>query len=209
MKIEKLKMIQGSVIGTVLLLFVSVPTAFAHVIVNPKQVGVAASQEFIMSVPTEKDNPTIGIRLIIPDELKMVTPNVKAGWTINEVKKGTGDTAAVTEINWSGGSIPAGQRDDFLFQAQVPAKEVTLQWKAYQIYQDGSVVAWDHAPSKDPTDDAAPPPYSTTKVVNDLTVTPVPTMDRANSIQWLMVISEGALALSIIAIGMQLLRRKS
>lgn len=147
----------------------SATAAFAHVIVYPNHVGVAATQEFSMAVPTEKDNSTVAIKLLIPDGLQMVVPNAKAGWTIAVKKNGTGDTAPVTEIDWTGGSIPVGQRDDFLFQAQVPAKETTLQWKAYQTYQDGSVVAWDHAPSKDPTDDSAPPPYSTTKIVNDLT----------------------------------------
>src|SRR5258708_680758 len=86
--------------------------AFAHVIVHPSQAGVAAFQEFSMSVPTEKDNPTVGIKLLIPDGLQMVTPNVKAGWTITVKKNGTGDTAPVTEIDWTGGSIPSGQRDE-------------------------------------------------------------------------------------------------
>lgn len=148
----------------------TVAPAFAHVIVHPNQVGVAAFQEFTMSVPTEKDNPTVAVKLLIPDGLNMVTPNVKAGWTITVKKQGDGEDAKVTEIDWTGGSIPADQRDDFIFQAQVPAKETTLNWKAYQTYSDGTVVAWDHDPklSKGPDDDSAPPPYSTTKVVNDL-----------------------------------------
>lgn len=150
-------------------LFIFAVPAFAHVIITPHTVGIAATQEFSMAVPTEKDNPTVAIKLLIPDGLQMVVPNAKAGWTINVIKKSSGDTAPVTEIDWTGGSIPVGQRDDFLFQAQVPPKETTLKWKAYQTYQDGSVIAWDHAPGKNPEDDSAPPPYSTTTVINDLT----------------------------------------
>lgn len=165
--IKKIITLFTSVIGMLLL---TVTPAFAHVIVHPATVGVAAFQEFTMSVPTEKDNPTVAIRLLIPDGLKMVTPNVKPGWTINVVKTGSDDDAKVTEIDWTDGSIPSGERDDFVFQAQVPAKETTLNWKAYQTYEDGSVVAWDHDPklSKGPDDDSAPPPYSTTKIINDL-----------------------------------------
>lgn len=166
--IKKIITIHTSIVT---LLFVGVVPVFAHVIVHPSQVGIAAIQEFSMSVPTEKDNPTVGIKLLIPDGLQMVSPNVKPGWTINVVRNGSGEDAKVTEIDWTGGSIPPEQRDDFLFQAQVPAQETSLHWKAYQTYSDGSVVAWDHDPklSKGADDDSAPPPYSQTKVVNDLT----------------------------------------
>ncbi|HSW88856.1 MAG TPA: YcnI family protein [Candidatus Saccharimonadales bacterium] len=191
-------------------LFMFAAPAFAHVIVRPKQVGVAAWQEFTMSVPTEKDNSTVGVKLLIPNGLVNVSPNVKAGWTINEVKTGSGEDAKVTEIDWTGGNIPAGQRDDFLFQTQVPAKETTLKWKAYQTYQDGSVVAWDHAPSKNPEDDAAPPPYSQTKIVNDLTgsgANTSPTSPSQNA-KLPMELSIIAIALSAAAIGIAL-RKKS
>jgi uncharacterized protein YcnI len=165
--IKKTIAILSSLIATLTL---TMTPTFAHVIVHPSSVGVAAFQEFSMSVPTEKDNPTVGLKLLIPDGLNMITPNVKAGWTITLKKHGSGDDAQVTEIDWTGGSIPPGQRDDFYFQAQVPAKETTINWKAYQTYQDGSMIAWDHDPklSKGPDDDTAPPPYSTTKIINDL-----------------------------------------
>ncbi|MGH7203098.1 MAG: YcnI family protein [Candidatus Levyibacteriota bacterium] len=203
--------------------FAVVP-AFAHVIVHPSQVGVAAYQEFTMSVPTEKDNPTVAIKLMIPSGLKSVTPNVKPGWTIDVKKQGNGDDAKVTEIDWTGGSIPSDQRDDFLFQAQVPSKATTLDWKAYQTYSDGSVVSWDHDPklSKGADDDSAPPPYSTTKVVNDLTGSSEEGMSMSNDMDtshvsdknseteltWLLCISGIALILSIVALGMQTVKRK-
>lgn len=204
---------------SVLSLFVFAFPAFAHVIVTPKQVGVAATQEFSMAVPAEKGN-TIAIRLLIPDGVQSVMPNVKAGWTITVKKNGTGDNAPVTEIDWTGGSIPQGQRDDFLFQAQVPAKEATLQWKAYQTYQDGTVVAWDHAPSSNPEDDSAPPPYSQTKIVNDLTGSGAtgPTMtknnpptimgDSSKKAMFPLGLGGGAIAISVIAL-IVALRKKS
>lgn len=51
----------------------------------------------------------------------------------------------------------------------MPAKETTLKWKAYQMFQDGSTTAWVHSPTSNPDDDSAPPPYSQTRVINDLT----------------------------------------
>lgn len=149
----------------------NVGIASAHVVVKPAEAGIASFQTFTTSVPNEKDVAIIKIRLTVPDGLKSISPTVKPGWTINEVKDGSGDNAVVKEITWSGGSVPAGQRDDFTFGAQVQAKPTTIQWKAYQTYADGSEVSWDQKPngSDDSTGDKGP--YSETKVINDLTQT--------------------------------------
>lgn len=151
--------------------------AFAHVVVKPAQVATASFQTFTTGVPNEKDMDITGLRLVIPAGLNYVSPTVKPGWTI-ETKKDGGN---VTEITWSGGSVPAGQRDDFTFGAQAPAKTTTLAWKAYQTYADGSTVAWDQKPDSTDSEDGSP--YSETKVVNDLTPakTETPTADTGTA----------------------------
>lgn len=157
-------------IKIVLFLLVSVltfvNTVSAHVVVRPKEVAVAAFQTFTIGVPNEKDIPTVAVRLIIPEGLKYVSPNVKSGWKIDIKREGEGEEARVTEISWTGGAIPTGQRDDFLFSAQAPSEETNLQWKAYQTYQNGETVAWDQKPGEE-TEDVTP--YSETSVINDLT----------------------------------------
>lgn len=142
-------------------------TIFAHVAVLPNTVGVGSSQTFDIGVPSELDQPTVGLRLVLPSGLEEVTPNVKPGWTIDIKKSGTGDAAKVTEIDWTAGSVPAGQRDDFLFRAQVPSSVTTLNWKAYQTYQDGTIVSWDATPGT-AEKEGVQGPYSQTKVVDDL-----------------------------------------
>jgi uncharacterized protein YcnI len=140
--------------------------AFAHVVVTPNQVGVAKFQTFNIGVPSEEDKskaPTVEVRLVMADGLKEVTPTLKPGWTVTTKKNGDD----VTEIDWKGGSVPTGFRDDFTFSAQVPASAATLQWKAYQTYQDGVVVSWDQDPSTIASGQEGTP-YSTTNVVNDL-----------------------------------------
>jgi uncharacterized protein YcnI len=150
--------------------FLMATSASAHVVVKPSEVNVATFQSFSIGVPVEKDMPTVGVRLVLPQGLSYVTPNVKSGWKI-AIKK---DGESVTEINWTGGSIPTGQRDDFTFSAKVPATETSLQWKAYQTYQDGTVISWDADPSAqsknaDGKDDFSKSgPFSTTQVINDL-----------------------------------------
>jgi len=110
-------------------------------------------------------------------------PVVKPGWTISTKTVKVGETEKVSEIIWSGGSIPVGQRDEFSFSAKSPASEATVQWKAYQTYSNGVIVAWDQSPEElKKTEEAkasssgehkeeehATGPYSETKIINDLT----------------------------------------
>lgn len=150
-----------------LIILPSLKKADAHVVVKPNEVGIGTFQTFTVSVPNEKDQPVTGLRLLIPASLKSVTPTVKNGWTITADKQ----NEHVREIEWTGGMIPAGQRDDFSFSTKVPDETATLLWKAYQTYQDGAVVSWDKEPEKthdENEEDENTGPYSTTLVVDDL-----------------------------------------
>ena len=182
---------------SILLAVVIMPAiASAHVVVKPEQVGIGAFQTFMTGVPNEKDIPVTGLKLSIPAGLNYVTPNVKPGWDVNVVK--SGDT--VTEIDWTNGSIPAGQRDEFDFSAQAPAKATAIQWKAYQTYADGSVVAWDQTPNG--KDDESATPYSVTKVVDDLSpkaTTAIPTTTKSNNT---LPVALSVLAIILSAIGL-------
>jgi len=170
-----IKKILTAVCFSVVAAFAVVVPAFAHVVVKPSEVGVAVFQTFTVGVPNEKDSPTVALRLLIPDGLKSVTPNVKPGWKIDVKKTGDGEAAKATEIDWTSGSIPVGERDEFVFSAQVPSSEATLAWQAYQTYQDGKVVSWDQQSNANMSDDEREKmektgigPYSETKVINDL-----------------------------------------
>lgn len=172
---QNLKFKIQSLVAAIIVLLTVAPSAFAHVVVKPAEVGVGKFQTFTMGVPVEKDIPTTGLRLVLPEGLNYVSPNVKPGWTINVKKDGAGEEAKVTEISWTGGSIPAGFRDEFMFSAQVPAEAGPLNWKAYQTYSDGEVVSWDQDPNAPKPsmapggdDDGGMTPYSVTKVINDL-----------------------------------------
>lgn len=189
--------------------------ALAHVVVKPNQVGIGSFQTFTTGVPNEKDLPVTGLKLLIPENLASVSPNVKPGWTVSIKKTGEGEEAKVTEISWTGGSIPAGQRDDFLFSAKSPSEAGVIVWKAYQTYQDGTVVGWDQDPNgPKPSitpghDEGGLTPYSVTKVVNDLGASPSPVMaasaDQSSSSSNIFSIS--ALLLSFAAIGLALRKK--
>jgi uncharacterized protein YcnI len=194
--------------------------AWAHATVKPNTTGIGKFQSFTLGVPSEKPIATVGVRLVLPDGLNYVTPNVKPGWKI-DIKKQTsehmmddGKTTAetkVTEITWTGGSIPAEMRDEFLFSAQVPSQPTSLSWKVYQTYSDGSVVSWDQDPNapqatsghEDMNEETGP--YSKTEVIDDLTATTSPEASTGNSNN---STATAALALSAVALAVAVARSK-
>lgn len=166
MKVSKIAAYIGMSAGA--LVFSVASAASAHVVVKPSDVKTSTYQTFTVSVPTEKDNPTVSIKLQVPEDLASVRPTVKAGWTITTDKQGTGEDSKITTITWTGGRIDAGYRDDFTFSAKAPEHAMDLQWKVHQTYQDGTVVAWDQAESNDAdSENATTGPFSVTRVAAD------------------------------------------
>lgn len=193
-------------IGLSAISFLVANLAWAHAVVSPNQVGIGKFQTFSLGVPSEKDSNTVGVRLVIPEGLAFVTPNVKPVWKIDVKKTGAGEDAIVSEINWTGGSIPSGQRDEFVFSAKVPTMATTLNWKVYQTYVDGSVMSWDQTPSSEEMTDKGP--YSQTQVVNDLA--PAASASApTNKYNFLLVISIAALILSVAALAVGLKQKAS
>ncbi len=173
--------------------------ALAHVIVQPAQVGIGEFQTFSVGVPNEKDSSVTSVKLELPAGLREVAPTVKPGWKITMDKTGQDDSAHVTAITWSGGSIPAEQRDDFTFSAQVPAKASELHWKAFQTYADGTTVSWDQKPAGSDDATGSSGPYSVTKVVNDLApATPKSATDSTSTLA--LAVAGFALVTSLAAV---------
>jgi len=199
----KKNIVASIALGVISILFVAAPV-FAHVVVSPDQVGIGEYQEFSISVPNEKEISTTGVKLIVPSSIRSVTPNVKPGWTIDVVKDGE----TVKEISWTGGSIPAGQRDKFLFQTQAPATATTLVWKAIQTYEDGSTVEWIHEPAGESHGENSDPPYSTTQVIDDLSELTSEDTSSATNNQLPIMLSVLAFALSAISLGISIRNKK-
>lgn len=193
----------------------------AHSTVSPSQVPDSKYETFTLSVPTERDVPTIGVRLLIPEGLERVTPFVKAGWSIEVKKAQNGEEPKVTEIIWTNGAIPAGQKDVFEFTARTPQEAATLIWKAYQTYEGGEVVAWDRdpkQPNEDEVDGKVKNPYSVTEVIADVPVTVEKSIQQSGlaavaetkgSFNNTSLVSFLALILSVIALGISLKKKSA
>lgn len=197
------------VITNLVLLITLVKSADAHVVVRPDEVGIGTYQTFTVSVPVEKDTATIVVRLLIPEGLESVRPNVKPGWDLEIVRENNEPESRVVELVWTNGSIPKDQRDEFHFSARTPTEPTTLRWSAYQTYADGSIVAWDldetdqrPKTQEGESDFSVLGPVSTTQVIDDL-ADETQKKPRVNPDIW----TAAALAMSLGALGMQFLRK--
>lgn len=192
--------------GAAILALLMSSTAMAHVVVKPADITTSTFQTFTMGVPNEKTTPTTSIKLLIPDGVQSVSPTQKAGWNINVEKTGSGEAAVTKSITWSGNTIGVGFRDDFTFSAKAPSAATQLDWKAYQTYQDGTVVAWDQKPGTISTESANAGPYSITNVTTQNAATAAQqksdqaAADARSSATRALAVAIAALALGIVSL---------
>jgi uncharacterized protein YcnI len=128
--------------------------ASAHARVSPAVSLANKLQLYSLAVPTEKDGlTTTKLVMTVPagfgiDSFAPAPP----GWHMSQQSKGSGDSAVVTKVTWTGGRTPTGEDSLFQFLAQ-PASAKTYTFQVEQTYSDGSIVNW-----SGPESSAAPAP---------------------------------------------------
>jgi len=124
--------------------------ASAHARVSPAVSLSGKLQLYSLAVPTEKEGLTTAkIVLTVPNGFgidSFVPP--PAGWTQQVQQTGSGDSAVITKVTWSGGRTPTGEDSLFQFLAQ-PASAKTYTFQVQQTYSDGSIVNWAGPESSD------------------------------------------------------------
>ena len=167
-------------IGALVLAAVAPAIASAHAEVSPKVSLSGKLQLFSLAVPTEKEGlKTTKIVMTVPSGFgidSFVPP--PTGWTQQVQQTGSGDSAVITKVTWTGGNTPTGQDSLFQFLAQ-PASAKTYTFQVQQTYSDGSIVNWSGPESSD---------------------SPAPTIDAVSSVG-----GGGSSVLSIIALIVALL----
>lgn len=128
--------------------------ASAHARISPAVSVAGKLQLYSLAVPTEKSGlTTSSIVMTVPTGFgidSFVPP--PAGWHMQLQQTGSGDSAVVTKVTWTGGSTPTGEDSLFQFLAQ-PASAKTYTFQVEQTYSDGSIVNW-----AGPESSAAPAP---------------------------------------------------
>jgi uncharacterized protein YcnI len=149
--------------------------AEAHVTVSPASLPQGTSDAILtFRVPNESATASVtGLRVQFPlgHPIVVVSPEAGSGWTVKVQstqlpKPITTDdgtfTSTVSEIDWSGGTIPVGQFGEFNVLAQgLPSGTNELIFKAIQQYSDGTIVSWIQVPNAAAPDPAHPAPILT------------------------------------------------
>jgi uncharacterized protein YcnI len=118
-------------------------SASAHARVSPAVSLSGKLQLYSLAVPTEKEGATTTkVVLTVPSGFgidSFAPPPV--GWHQSVQSTGSGDSAVVQKVTWTGGRTPTGEDSLFQFLAQ-PASAKTYTFQVQQTYSDGSIVNW-------------------------------------------------------------------
>ncbi|MGY0693703.1 YcnI family copper-binding membrane protein [Virgibacillus sp. FSP13] len=129
-------------------MFVMAPIAEAHVTVNPSESSTNAYEKYSVRVPVEKDINTTKVELQVPDGVELVSVMPINDWDY-QLKKD--DNERITSVTWTAtaGGIKPNEFIEFSFIGANPSEPGEVSWKAFQTYEDGSVVEWTGAPDAD------------------------------------------------------------
>jgi uncharacterized protein YcnI len=141
---KRLSFVMSGVLGVGAMLAVSAPV-WAHVVVSPDEVRAGDYETLTVSVPTEKEVPTTKIRVEVPEGFLLSGVQPVPGWKHSFEEDG----GVVRAVTFSGGEIRPREFQQFLVQAQAPEEPGEYPWKAFQTYEDGSVVEWTGAPDSE------------------------------------------------------------
>jgi uncharacterized protein YcnI len=135
--------------AAVLAALVFAVTASAHARVSP---AVSLSKElqlYSLVVPTEKSNvTTTKVVLTVPSGFGIDSFVSTPEWHRVEQQTGSGESAVITKVTWTGGHVPTGEDSLFQFLAQ-PGSSGTYTFHVQQTYSDGSIVDWSGPESSD------------------------------------------------------------
>ena len=123
--------------------------AYAHAGLSPAVAKAKASQEFTLTVPTEKEGvTTTAVELTAPDGLSIFSFEDSPGWKREETTQGSGEAKVIKQVTWSGGSVPTEHLAVFRFVGSLDsAKSYAVHVR--QTYSNGEVVDWTGSESSD------------------------------------------------------------
>jgi uncharacterized protein YcnI len=124
-------------------------SASAHAHVSPPVALAKEGQVFTLAVPTEKEGATTtSIELTLPSGFAIDSFVPTTGWKRAVQQTGSGETAVITKVTWTGGAVPTGEDAAFSFLASTTGTG-SYTFGVKQTYSDGSVVNWSGPESSD------------------------------------------------------------
>jgi uncharacterized protein YcnI len=124
-------------------------SAWAHAEISPPVIKSKDLQLFTLAVPTEKAGLTTSkIELTPPSGFGIDSFVPEVGWKRQLQQTGTGGSAVIQKVTWTGGHVPTGEDSIFQFLAS-PNSSKTYTFTVRQTYSDGSLVDWAGPESSD------------------------------------------------------------
>jgi uncharacterized protein YcnI len=124
-------------------------SASAHAIVSPAVALDKKLQQFTLSVPTEKEGATTTtIELTVPSGFAIDSFEAEPGWKRQVQSTGSGESAVVQKVTWTGGKVPTDEDAVFRFNASTTGAK-TYAFVVRQTYSDGAIVDWAGPESSD------------------------------------------------------------
>jgi len=116
--------------------------ASAHAILSPPVAKAKVLQVFTLSVPTEEAGATTTeIEMTVPSGLSIDSFAPSAGWKRTEQATGSGESAVIQKVTWTGGKVPTGEDSVFQFNCTLTSDK-TVVVPVRQTYSSGKIVDW-------------------------------------------------------------------
>jgi uncharacterized protein YcnI len=128
---------------------VAAASASAHARISPAVSLSSELQLYSLAVPTEKEGETTTqIVLTVPKGFSIDSFVPSPGWKRVERSTGSGESAVIQKVTWTGGRVPTEEDSLFQFLAQ-PSRPGSYTFQVQQTYSDGSIVDWSGPESSD------------------------------------------------------------
>jgi uncharacterized protein YcnI len=137
-----------TVFATALVALAFAGVASAHARLSPAVALTKQLQLFTLAVPTEKAGATTQVVFTPPAGFTIDSFVPSPGWKRAVKQSGSGETAVIQQVTYSGGSTPTGEDSTFSFLAQLASSKI-YTFGVQQTYSDGSVVDWAGPESSD------------------------------------------------------------
>ena len=163
-------------VGAGLLPLVGAGGALAHVTLETGEAPAKSTYKAVLRLPHGcEGKPTVALRVRIPEGVIVAKPMPKPGWQLATVEGryahsydyyGTPIAEGVTEIAWTGGTLPDEWYDELVFRARLtdfPAGTI-LHFQVVQECADGAVERWIEIPAPGTSEDDYETPAPALKI---------------------------------------------
>jgi uncharacterized protein YcnI len=110
--------------------------------ITPRQSQQAATEKYVVRIPTEGNIATVGADLEVPEGVIIETLQMPAGWTY-EVKRADD---RIVSIAWDV-DVKPGEFIEVAFVARNPRQGAEIVWTLRQRFADGTVTDWTNGPN--------------------------------------------------------------